>query len=577
MKPGETLLDTAKSLNPIQKFNNAIFGGMIHTYKLNLAESLMEKFPDAESDPLQAQQAQAYGKQINDLMGGLNYEAMGRNKSVQQGLRLIGLAPDFSEGTLHQLFTAVNPVGYTSDATRPAAVFALKNVIGQVAIYAGLAEVGKLITTGKFSPDFKSFVANSILKPNFPLPNNSTFNNPTTGKTQAANLPSSEFQTIIGAFNDPLHFLQARGSALSSLASEELSNKDYYGQTINQPNTPFLQGQWNILKSQLPIPAVNALKAQQGKITPAVAAINTAGLRVTNNPTDPQTIATNQYFNNITQGQKQLGFDDNDMAQWNTVHPTKKDLDGNIIFSPGAANTAKNALLYLNNPKLQQLEVSVAQNTPGGHDPIWDLTPDARNMVLASQAKLPGQTNNFGKELSKTTWYTPFLTARDAFFANLSAQPQTPYQQQQTAQTNALKSTGPITYPDQSLYNTNKTAYYNQLDAYNNQQLAALGLPPLAYLANSSGYSSGSGNATMLNGRAFLSPTIKSFRVTKPGIRRQRIASKVKVSKTKAIKIASIKPPKVNMSKVKKLKALAYHMPKAKFGKMAGVKGLKVV
>jgi hypothetical protein len=563
-----SLAQQISSKNPIQQLNDSLFGGLIRRYKLDLVRKIAGDYD--LNDPAQLKEARGIGEQVNNWFGGLNYTVLNRNKEFQTAIKFLGLAPDFNEGKLRNLFSSVNVTDWS-----PGNNFARKALIGEAVTVGVLSYLSRALMQGKFDTNFKSIVQNNIIDPNIPLP--SMFNNPQTGKTQTAHLPGSSITDISKLFTDPGQFVQARGAAGPALLTRLQTNKDYYGQTINQPGTPTGQAAWNLLKTDLPIPVVQGMKAASGKESVPSAIVNTIGLRTGNDPNDPAQVQQTAYYNNITQGQKQLGFDDNDMAQWNTVHPTKKDLDGNIIFSPGAANTAKNALLYLNNPKLQQLEVSVAQNTPGGHDPIWDLTPDARNMVLASQAKLPGQTNNFGKELSKTTWYTPFLTARDAFFANLSAQPQTPYQQQQTAQTNALKSTGPITYPDQSLYNTNKTAYYNQLDAYNNQQLAALGLPPLAYLANSGGYSSGSGNATMLNGRAFLSPTIKSFRVTKPGIRHQRIASKVKVSKTKAIKIASIKPPKVNMSKVKKLKALAYHMPKAKFGKMAGVKGLKVV
>lgn len=533
-----SLAQQISSKNPIQQLNDSLFGGLIRRYKLDLVRKIAGDYD--LNDPAQLKEARGIGEQVNNWFGGLNYTVLNRNKEFQTAIKFLGLAPDFNEGKLRNLFSSVNVTDWS-----PGNNFARKALIGEAVTVGVLSYLSRALMQGKFDTNFKSIVQNNIIDPNIPLP--SMFNNPQTGKTQTAHLPGSSITDISKLFTDPGQFVQARGAAGPALLTRLQTNKDYYGQTINQPGTPTGQAAWNLLKTDLPIPVVQGMKAASGKESVPSAIVNTIGLRTGNDPNDPAQVQQTAYYNNITQGQKQLGFDDNDMAQWNTVHPTKKDLDGNIIFSPGAANTAKNALLYLNNPKLQQLEVSVAQNTPGGHDPIWDLTPDARNMILASQAKLPGQTNNFGKELSKTNWYTPFLTARDAFFANLSAQPQTPYQQQQTAQVKAASSTGPLTAPPQSLYDTNKTEYFKELDAYNNQKLTALGLPALA----GAGY----------GGYGPKKITVKK--------------STIKMPKVGVVKLTAMKLPKMPTFKVKKAKAPKISAGKSKV-KIYKVKASKI-
>lgn len=515
------LMDVMKSMNPIGRLNNAIFGGMVNTYKINLTRAMMRLFPDAETDATQAAGAQAYAKQINDLMGGLNYEAMGRNKTLQQAFRLIGLAPDFSEGTLHQLFTAVNPLGYANDVTRPAALFALKNVIGQVALYAGIAEIGRKLTTGSFSKDFQSFVDNSIVNPNIPLPDNATFNNPRSGKTQSAFLPKSEFNTMLGLAKDPAHFLQARGSAVVAAGGSLLSGKDYYGNSLvnpwdNTPDTPV-----NRLKAlvpgQLPIPVQQGEKLVQGAQTPAVTGLNILGTRVGNNPNDPQTIAATKYFSDLDSVSKSLNPNDQKIFM-GQIHPTTKDPNGNPVVDKNVLTTVSKYETMLSNPDIMAAEQQLQQQQPS-HDPLWDLpTAQLRAYMQAQVISKNNPISGFGSNNPQSqtvkalyaTLPADFFTNRNTWYDSLpqtgaiTSGPQAPQMPPAVSQfwnsyAKLPYGTGARTAALNSPLGVAALAFYQQQQQYTNAQRADMGLPLLT--ASSGSGSGGSGSKSTYRSR----------------------------------------------------------------------------
>ena len=530
-------------LNPINVANESLFNGLIRNYKLSLVRQVAKQFD--LNDPAQLQQARGVGSQINSLMGGLNYTVLNRNKEFQTAVRFLGLAPDFNEGKIRNLMAASNITNWD-----PAHTFARKAVLGEAVVVGTLAELGRRVVTGKFDGSMQSLFQNAILDPNIPLP--SQFNNPQTGKAQVAHLPGSDLTDIYHMATNPGQFVQARGAALPALLSRIATNKDYYGQTINQPGTPLPQAAFNLAKTDLPIPAVQGLKVAQGKQTLGAGILNTLGLRVGTDPNDPIQMSQMAYIN--AQKQVTKGFDQNQMAQWNTIHPQKKDIDGNIIYTPGVVDTAEKAMTYLNHPELIQAEVNMAKSIPGPHAPIWDLTPDQIRMVLAGQAKLPGQTNVFGKTASSLPWFQQYQTNNTAFFNYLAQQQmkQTPFQQQQTAQTKASSSTGPIQSPDPNLYNTDRNTYFQQLNAYNNQKLTAMGLPPLAGSSSSGGSSGSSIARSLIRSRIKKKMTIQGKKLKVAGIK----MPKIRPISSKSTGVA-IKKSKANNIKLPKFRSVA--------------------
>jgi hypothetical protein len=532
-----SLLQQVNSKNPITVANQALFGGLIRRFKIDLVRATAKKYD--LTDPEQLKQAQAVGEQINNWFGGLNYTVLNRNKDFQTVIKGLGLAPDFNEGKLRTLISALNVT--KNDA---GAAFARKAIIGEALTTGVISYLAHALADKKFSTDFKS-IAMDILQPSIPLP--SPFNNPSTGKAQVANLPGNTFTDIKGIFTDPTHFFQARGAALPNLVTQIASNKDYYGQTINQPTDSTAQKVWNFAKTNFPIPVVQGMKALQSKESIPSAILNTAGLRVVNDPNGQLQQQQTQYFKAVADATNK--FNDNEMALWNSLHPVKKDINGNTIYTPGNVNSIQKATIYLNNPKMQAAEEYIAKNSGGVHDPIWDLPQAERNVVLASRIQLPGQKNTYDNYLSQQPWYKGFLQQQSFYYNSFVNKPAP------TTATTAPAITTPtqMAYPEPSAYVQSQMdaknwkdpqvqAWFNAKDEYNNQQLVAMGLPPMT----SSSYTS------------------KPKKVTALKIAMKKPSFKISIPKTKAptFKLASL--PKLPKTKVKTAKIIASKSAKAK-------------
>src|SRR5258708_29141757 len=180
----ESTVKNILSKNPISQANNSLFGGLIRKYKLDLVQQVAKDYD--LTDPEQLKEAQKIGSQINNWFGGLNYTVLNRNPSFQTAVKFMGLAPDFNEGKLRNLLTSANITDWS-----PSANFARKALVGEAVAVGLISELGRRVVTGKFDGNFKDLVTNTILNPNIPLP--SQFNNPQTGKSQVANMPSSTF------------------------------------------------------------------------------------------------------------------------------------------------------------------------------------------------------------------------------------------------------------------------------------------------------------------------------------------------------------------------------------------------
>lgn len=562
LAPNSSLTDTIASQNPIEKFNQGLFGGLINTYKINLTRQMMDKFD--LSDPQQAAEAQDYAQQINNLMGGLNYEFIGRNKTTQQLMRYLLLAPDFNEGKVRQLFTAVDPRQWGTQAGQ----FAVKNVLGEAAVIATMAELGRKLTTGNFSPTFRDFVANSVLNPNIPLPNAMAWNNPKSGKTQTFELPGSDIRDIAKGIQDPQHFIQARGSALVGKVGELWSGKNYYDQLLVDPFSGVDDNVLNRLKAMagdfLPIPGVQAVKLAQGKVTPLDAILNVVGGRVVNNPNDPTVMAQKQYFDTMAQAAQ--GLNPNDQKIFlGIIHPTTKDYNGNPVVDKNYyTNPAKYAAL-LAHPNVLQAEINLQTAQPS-HDPLWDLEPNQIRAYL--QAAMINQADPKGDPKTVSALYSMlpqgFFQQRQAFFNTL---PQVNGGNANAATASGVTASGgqgavggqlpQRPQPDADLqklldvYNTLpsgtglRTAflqqypqvlqYFNQSSNFTNAQRADMGLP-LLQQGGSSGYS---GYGSSYSTRRHIQYRLPKGRST---------ARAVKLPQSKGTGIPATTTPNVNLA-----------------------------
>lgn len=568
-------------LNVMESSNRALFDGLIQTYKMETVRGMMNKFD--LSDPTQLQEAQKLGAQINNVYGGLNYEAIGRNKTIQQLLRFGVLASDFNEGKIRQIGTAFNPKDWS-----PGALYARQTLFGEAAVMGIVSYLGNYLAGNK-NMTLQQLVQNAILNPNIPLPNNALFNNPKTGIQQTANLPSSDIGDIYRAITNPNQFIQARGAQLPRVADELNSGLDYYNQALvpqgqqgsllqtPNPVQTGIQRLQAIGKQTLPIPGVQAEKYVQGRVTPVDAFINTIGGRVTNNPNNPTVQSQQAYFNGLAKTGSSLNVNDQKIF-FGILHPTTKDADGNPIVDKNVLTTPDKYETLLANPKVLQAEQGF-QQSQASHDPMWDLNPNQLRAfmqaeVITKNDPLSGfsGSTNYQTQTTKALFATlpqNFFTQRSAWFATLPQSTTTSangYQAPQAPQMPQAISnfwqqydqlpygTGARSRALQSAEGIAALAFINQQQVFTNQQRADMGLPLLAQNSSSSnssgsggsGRSSGSsyqnhmarqyGNFGFINGRMIPRP-----RLPRVLINRGRL-SYGKPKGIKGVKVASAKP-----------------------------------
>lgn len=319
-----------------------------------------------------------------------------------------------------------------------------------------------------------------------------------------------------------------------------INNENYYGGQITDPNNPswtdraiYLAGQYNhpYIQAGLNVLGQNLPKDTKSKLNitsqpePAYQTLSKAlelPFRFYNNKTTggvtQDAMQTAYYFDD--RGQVEKSMDQQTLNLWNVLHPQSS--SGRSVNS--TISTVQKATILLNNPQVAAAEeaLATAQKQRGEQvDPIWDLTPEQRKLVWASQIQLPGQKNTYDTYLSSQSWYKPYLQAREQYYATL---PQTQTQTQ----------TGMMAYPEPSpevqaqmdaknWKDPGVQAWFKARDEYNNQQLLALGLPTL-----SNGYSY---NSKIAIKKFFNSSSMPKIKITNPKRSTFKISSP-KISKS---------------------------------------------
>ncbi len=551
-KYGQSTMDILQSKNPLNMISRATFGRLINFYKLETVDNL----------PIE-QRTPEMGKQIEALYNGVNNEVQGTSKTASQLGRFGALAAQFNIGKL----VNVGKAALTPSLTNPAANFARLSLAGTVLTTAIGTEILRKVITGNFSPDLKSAISHSILQPDVPLPYTSP-----TGKQLSMGVPGTDISDLAGAVKDPTHFLTARTGPLLSLANQIKSGQDFYGNPLISPyGDQGVKGALNaagqVASAQLPIPAVQALRVAQGKENATTAALNTLGMRVHTSQTDPSVIYA------TTMANVKQGLNPNQLALWNTLHPQKKDAQGNVVFTKGADSTAQAANIYLNNPDIVQKELLFNQQLKSQGiqtNPIWDLNPQQRSFVWGAQAHLPGMSNAYTKAIYQQPWYQPYQQALSNYFSSIS---------QNTGTTPVTQSSTP--YPQASAYvqqqMNNKNwrdpqvqAYLNATNAYNNQKLTAMGLAPLAGSSSSSstgGRGLGPRIGTLrrsinYGNRRIAMSTNKSGKTRfKINIPKSKGVPKLKVLSSGAFRAPTVKKLKIKKSPTPRLAKMPYKKP----------------
>lgn len=405
-----------KNASPLKQFNDSIFRRQQDLISLRTVQGLADKGKIDLSTPEGRADAQKLAKQINAVVLTVNRDVVLRDPNVQRWIGRAVLAPSVVEAKVTQVAGMASP-------NTTAGRFAIASVLGSLMSTAILAEVSKKIVTGHFSQSLKEAFTSDVSNPSL-----QTGLKDSKGRALVANLPTtpaSEFGRPLtsaaqGDLSGVARYGLSRLAAVPSFGLSAATNTDYYGNPIvnpfNTPNPSLLQRALETAKTQLPIAAVQANKTVSGQ-SPAVSALNTAGLRVGIDPNDPKQVAAQAYFG--AQSKFVNSLDPNEKALYNQVNPIKKDAQGNVVFDKNALTNSSQYHSLVSNPaflaKYQQYQAGQAN-----HDPLWDLKPDQLSSYLSEQAQPAESADDKAIQLSKLP--ADFFDKRNAYFQGLVAQ-----------------------------------------------------------------------------------------------------------------------------------------------------------
>jgi hypothetical protein len=208
-----------------------------------------------------------------------------------------------------------------------------------------------------------------------------------------------------------------------------------------------------------------------------------------------------KYFDNVKEVTK--GLNQNDLAAFNAIHPAKTNSQGQTIDDKSIVDGAEKALVYMTNPRVFEADKALDQKQreagkPG--NPIFDLTPQQRQIVLSIQANKgvnPGDNSMTDLMVKQNeSWIKPYYDKAGAFYDAVKASVAKgdknvedpdpsgiPRVTPSDTVTQKLKALDQITDPAQraAFYKQNPDVadYYGQLEDYNRAKRAYLGLPQL--------------------------------------------------------------------------------------------------
>ena len=242
----------------IHGYNDHLFKEKIPALKMTVARDLLNRNLDTYKDDYTREKiVQFTAKQVNTAFGGLNYKMLGRNKTMQDFLRIVTLAPDFAESRFKFVGQMVRPQGRQN----------LTAYLFGGAVAFTIAQMLNELIHGKIYPEtpFQVHIA---------------------GKLYGIRLIQGD---SFRAITDPASFLMGKASPMVSGAIQAGTEKNYFGK-----KEPFLKRAENIARRDVPIPiqtwTAPPTKGHHDtalrKLTESLAKV--AGLQVTNEPRKPK-------------------------------------------------------------------------------------------------------------------------------------------------------------------------------------------------------------------------------------------------------------------------------------------------
>jgi len=265
------------------------------------------------------------------------------------------------------------------------------------------------------------------------------------------------------------------------------------------------------------------------------------------------------------------GLNKNELAAFNSLHPSKTNFLGEDIFDENKRITAyTRAGAYLNNPgtleadrKLDQMQRE--RGKPG--NPMFDLPNPLLTKVLLKATLPPGSKDPELSNLYKEPWYQDYQNARSKYYDSLKSEmaktgksmpkstnpyPETPKQLQSAmdAYSSLPKGTGARSNwikANPGLWQQ-MTAQWAQVDAWENKERVAMGLAPIEdETTTSSGFGSGSGGGG--GGRAASGYAGRSKVSVKGTVAKPTVKTKDPGKLKGSVKPVSTGKPKVGIKK----------------------------
>ena len=417
----DSFFDKLGAFNPAHQLNDATFRRLQDSAALTLVDANKDAIDKLDwSDPTDRAKGYELGKQIMSSVLTVNRDVALHNPETMKWFSRVALAPSVLEAKLNTV-TGLFKEGAGGNMARGRLAAAV--IIGAI-----ISEASRKLFTGQFSSSPQAALTNDVLDPGVVLPYKND-----SGIQQVAKLPTNEVSELgrpLSGFINPNsgsgtgeqqleRYAGARMAAIPSVAEKVLTNTDYYGNPLVDPfqnqNPSLLDRAKAVIPAELPIAAVQANKYYGGDKTPgdlASALINTTGLRVGDDPEDAKYQSEQQYFGGQTQFYNSLN--PNEQAIFNTLNPTKKDTDGNIVFNKANITSAANAAELASQPafaqKYAQYQKSNQTPSSGVYQPGQDysvgtavtyngntyvaIKPASGVVPGSEQPPANGQTNN---------------------------------------------------------------------------------------------------------------------------------------------------------------------------------------
>lgn len=311
---------------------NSQLGRFVDVYANELAKVAKEG-----GIPEGSQEAVDLGTIYNRLLGRDNSLVEARNPTIEKFTSYFALAPHYLRSQLRLVADAFLPkklggAGYDKvfKLTSPGGA-ARSAVLGPRVFGALLAITASAIIMQHF-PSWQDAKREAGLQGNNVNPNIKIKSKNAKGEGQVMNLPTDPIGLALGFVTDPQHFFQSRYSPVLSFATKEITNKNWNGQPLsdpNQPNSIIIRTKNAALNSVTPIGIQNFTNLQGNQNNPNIeqGALQEIGFRLKTDPNDPQVQANKAYFDGLKQVTNDLKTKNGQFGQYwaqqfSNLHPS---------------------------------------------------------------------------------------------------------------------------------------------------------------------------------------------------------------------------------------------------------------